>query len=362
MKKLIYAALGILLATGLLALGAKHFENAQSAATGDDRSGKVLNIYNWGAYIDPALITKFEKQTGIKVNYDTFDSNEAMLTKIQQGGTSYDITVPSDYTVQKMKQLGLLQKLDHRKLTTLKYYDPFIMNRAFDPHNAYSVPYFWGTLGITYNDKYVKAKDVQTWNDLWNPKFRNDIMLTDDARDVFGFALISMHKSVNTTSNADLLAAKGKLDALTPNVKAIAADEIKMYMAQDQAAIAVGYSGDASEMIAENSHLHYVIPKGGTNLWFDNLVIPKNAKHVAAAYKFINFINEPKNAAQNAEYIGYSTPNWAAKKLLPKSITDQKEFYPDDDMIKGDQVYTNLSQYKTQQYNDLYLEFKMNRH
>lgn len=359
MKKLIYAALGVLAAAGLLWLGAEHFQKAQSAATGNTHSNKVLNIYNWGAYIDPDLITKFEKQTGYKVNYDTFDSNEAMLTKIQQGGTSYDITVPSEYTVQKMRDLGLLRKLDLEKIPSMKYYDKHFLNLPFDPHNAYSVPYFWGTLGITYNDKYVKPNQVQTWNDLWSSRFRNDIMLTDDARDVFGFALLSMNKSVNTTNTSDLLAAKGKLAALMPNVKAIAADEIKMYMAQDQAALAVGYSGDASEMIAENKHLHYVIPKDGTNLWFDNLVIPKNAKHVDAAYAFINFINQPKNAAQNAEYIGYSTPNAGAKKILPKSVTDQKNFYPTDEMMKNYQVYTNLSQAKTEEYNDLYLEFKM---
>ncbi|MCM0599725.1 ABC transporter substrate-binding protein [Periweissella fabalis] len=360
MKRLLYAAIAVLIVAGLLALGANHFEKEQSAATGKAGSStKVLNIYNWGAYIDPNLIAKFEKQTGYKVNYDTFDSNEAMLTKIQQGGTSYDITVPSEYTVQKMKQLGLLHKLDLNKIPTLKYYDKNFLNLAFDPHNQYSVPYFWGTLGITYNDKYVKPEQIQTWNDLWKPEFRDSIMLTDDARDVFGFALISLNKSVNTTNNGDLMAAKGKLDALAPNIKAIAADEIKMYMAQDQAPLAVGYSGDASEMIAENSHLHYVIPKDGTNLWFDNLVIPKNAKHLKAAYAFINFINEPKNAAQNAEYIGYSTPNAAAKKLLPKAITAQTNFYPTDEMMKKFQVYTNLSQAKTEEYNDLYLEFKM---
>lgn len=359
MKRLLYAALAILAVIGALWLGANHFEKKQSAASGNKSNAKVLNIYNWGAYVNPDLITKFEKQTGYKVNYDTFDSNEAMLTKIQQGGTSYDITVPSEYTVQKMRDLGLLQKLDLNKITAMKYYDPRFLNLPFDPKNAYSIPYFWGTLGVTYNDKYVKPGDIKTWNDLWKPEFKNNIMLVDDARDVFGFALLSLNKSVNTTNNSDLLTAKGKLDALMPNVKAIAADEIKMYMAQNQAAIAVGYSGDASEMIDQNKHLHYVIPEDGTNLWFDNIVIPKNAKHLKAAYAFINFINQPENAAQNAEYIGYSTPNAGAKKLLPKAITRQRDFYPTNAMMKNYQVYTNLSQQKTEQYNDLYLEFKM---
>jgi spermidine/putrescine transport system substrate-binding protein len=261
--------------------------------------------------------------------------------------------------IQKMKKAHLLLPIDHSKLTTYKYINSRFLNQAFDPGNKYSVPYFWGTLGIVYNDKYIKADQVQHWDDLWNPKFKDDLMLIDSARDVLGFTLISQGKSVNDIKTSDLLAAKGKLDALMPNVKAIVADEIKMYMAQEEAPLAVTYSGEASEMLDQNKHLHYVVPSEGANLWFDNLVIPKTAKHLKAAYAFLNFINEPKNAAQNAEYIGYSTPNTAAEQLLPKSIRDDKQFYPAESTMDHLQVYQDLGQAKTEEYNDLFLEFKM---
>jgi len=325
----------------------------------DVQGNKTLTIFNWGDYIDPELITKFEKQTGYSVDYETFDSNEAMFTKIKQGGTHYDLAIPSDYMIQKMKKANLLVPLDHAKLTGLKNYDPQFMNLDFDKGNKYSVPYFWGTLGIVYNDKYVKPGEIKTWDDLWNPKWQNSIMLIDSARDVMAVGLASNNDSINTKNAGELAAAKGRLDALMPNVKAIVGDEIKMYMAQDEAKIALDFSGDASQMIAENSHLHYVVPQGKGNLWFDNIVMPKTVKNKKAAYAFINFISEPKNAAQNAEYNGYATPNEAAKALLPKSIRDDPQFYPSQSVIKQLRVYKDLGLYWTEEYNDLFLEFKM---
>lgn len=228
-------------------------------STGDSGS-KVLNLYNWGDYIDPALLSKFEKQTGYHVNVETFDSNEAMYTKIKQGGTSYDLTVPSDYMVQKMKADHLLIPLDKSKLTGMQNYGAAFMNKSFDPGNRYSIPYFWGTLGIIYNDQFIKSGELTHWNQLWRSKYRNDIMLIDSARDVMGLSLISQGHSVNTTNTRELVAAKDKLNRLSPNVKAVVADEIKMYMAEGEAPIAVDWSGEASEMMSQNSHLHYVVP------------------------------------------------------------------------------------------------------
>lgn len=327
-------------------------------STGDSGS-KVLNLYNWGDYIDPALLSKFEKQTGYHVNVETFDSNEAMYTKIKQGGTSYDLTVPSDYMVQKMKADHLLIPLDKSKLTGMQNYGAAFMNKSFDPGNRYSIPYFWGTLGIIYNDQFIKPGELTHWNQLWRSKYRNDIMLIDSARDVMGFSLISQGHSVNTTNTRELVAAKDKLNRLSPNVKAVVADEIKMYMAEGEAPIAVDWSGEASEMMSQNSHLHYVVPTEGSNMWFDNLVIPKTAKHFKAIYAFLNFMNRPENAAQNANYIGYATPNTAAYKRLPKAVREDKQFYPSQQVINRLEVYQNLSAKKVQQYNDLYLEFKM---
>ena len=319
-----------------------------------------LVIYNWGDYIDPDLLTKFTKETGIKVQYETFDSNEAMYTKIKQGGATYDIAVPSDYTIDKMVKEDLLVKLDKSKIHGFDQIGSSFKGLSFDPNNDYSIPYFWGTVGIVYNTKLVK-KAPQHWNDLWSPEYRNQIMMVDGAREVIGFSLNSLGYSLNTKNMTELRLAETKLNSLTPNIKAIVGDEMKGYMIQGDAAIGVTFSGEASEMLDKNEDLRYVVPSEGSNLWFDNLVIPKTVKHEKEAYAFINFMLKPENAAQNAEYIGYATPNEAAKTLLPKSITNDKAFYPSESTIKNLEVYNNLGKKWLGIYNDIYLQDKMYR-
>jgi spermidine/putrescine transport system substrate-binding protein len=323
--------------------------------------GNTLTVYNWGDYIDPALIKKFEKQTGLKVIYQTFDSNEAMMAKIAQGGATFDVAVPSEYAISKMKEDGLLIPLDHSQLPNLKYINPRFLNLSFDPGNRYSVPYFWGTVGIVYNPSMLGGKKITSWNDLWDPDLRNQILLVDGAREVIGMGLNSLHYSLNDTNKEHLQEAKEKLDRLVPNVKAIVGDEIKMLLANEEAAIGVVWSGDAAEIIAENDKLDYVVPKEGSNLWFDNMVIPKTAKNIEGAHAFINFMLDPKNAAQNAEYVGYSTPNEKALDYMPKEITEDKRFYPDFDSIGNLEVYENLGKRMLAYYNELFLQFKMHR-
>ncbi|WP_248625091.1 ABC transporter substrate-binding protein [Enterococcus cecorum] len=356
MKKLQSLFIGILVIIGVLALSVHHLQKSSGMS-----GAKVLNVYNWGDYIDPDLIKKFEKEYGYKVNYETFDSNEAMFTKIQQGGTAYDITIPSEYMIQKMKEENLLIPIDHSKIKGLNNIDSRFLNLSFDKNNKYSIPYFWGTLGIVYNDKFVDGKDIQSWDDLWRPELRNNVMLIDGAREVIGLGLNSLGYSLNSKNDKQLQEAVNKLRKITPNVKAIVADEIKMYMTNEESAVAVTFSGEAADMMYENEHLHYVIPKEGSNLWFDNMVIPKTAKNIQGAYDFMNFMLEPKNAAQNAEYIGYSTPNKKAMKLLPKEITSDKQFYPSDELMKHLEVYDNLGSKYLGIYNDLFLELKMYR-
>ncbi|MBC1936567.1 ABC transporter substrate-binding protein [Listeria grandensis] len=323
--------------------------------------GNTLTIYNWGDYIDPDLLKKFEKESGIKVIYQTFDSNEAMMTKIEQGGTTFDIAVPSDYAISKMREENLLIPLDKSKLPNKKYLNPRFMNLSFDEGNKYSMPYFWGTLGIIYNKKMIQDIPFTSWNDLWRPELKNQILLIDGAREVMGLGLNSLGYSLNSTNEAQLQEALMKLKEMTPNVKAIVGDEIKILMAGDEAGVAVTFSGEAAEMLDQNENLEYVIPKEGSNLWFDNMVIPKTAKNVDGAHKFINFMLNPENAAQNAEYVGYATPNEAAVKLLPKEIASDARFYPDLDQLKNLEVYDNLGKKMLAHYNELFLEFKMYR-
>ena len=221
------------------------------------------------------------------------------------------------------------------------------------------MPYFWGTLGIIYNDQMVNGRNVQHWSQLWNPRLKNNVMLIDSARDVFAMALITQGDSVNTTNYRQLRQAQRHLKQLTPNVKAIIADEMKMYMEQNEAAVGVTYSGDAREMMSVNHHLHYVVPSEGSNIWFDNMVIPRAARNKAAAYQFINFMLEPANAAQNARYVGYATPNRRAKQLLPKQVTAARAFYPPRTTMRHLQTYRDLPLHVLGEYNDLFLEFKM---
>ena len=356
MRRLYSFVLGVIAVT-LILFGVSFYMQKTTSST--SQSDKLV-IYNWGDYIDPDLITKFTDETGIEVQYETFDSNESMYTKIKQGGTTYDIAVPSDYMIDKMRKENLLIKLDKTKITGLENIGDEFLGLSFDENNDYSIPYFWGTLGIVYNDTMVENAP-EHWSDLWNSEYANDIMLVDGAREVMGIGLETLGYSLNTKSLSELNAASQKLDDLTPNIKAIVGDEMKGYMINGDAAIGVTFSGEASEMLDSNEHLHYVVPSEGSNLWFDNLVIPKTAKHIDEAYAFINFMLRPENAAQNAEYIGYSTPNDAAKKLLPDDVKNNQSFYPSEETIENLEVYDNLGQKWLGIYNDLYLQFKMYR-
>ena len=354
MKKLLISTLSIL----VICLGLLYSRDFIDSSSSGEK--QTLTIFNWGEYIDPDLIKKFEAETGIKVVYETFDSNEAMLTKIQSGSTPYDLVVPSDYMIKKMKKLDLLKKLDHSKLEGFDNIDKQFINLSFDPNNEYSVPYFWGTLGIVYNKTKVPSDlKFEKWDDLWDARLENNILLIDGAREMMGIALQSEGNSVNDTNEVNLNLAEKKLELLHKNVKAINADEKKMLMINNEAWVSVVFSGDASAIMTENENMVYSVPKEGTNLWFDNIVIPKTSKNEDAAYKFINFMLRPENAAQNAKFIGYATPNEKAKELLPEEVTSDEQFYPDLSSIEKAEVYEDLSPAMLQLYNDLFLKFKI---
>jgi len=355
MKNLLGMATAILVICAGLAFGIEALNRSQGFSTDN-----TLTIYNWGDYIEPELIAKFEEETGYKVSYETFDSNEAMYTKVKQGGTAYDVTIPSEYMIDKMAEEGLLIELDQSKITGLENIDPRFLDQSFDVGNKYSIPYFWGTLGIVYNDKLISG-EITSWNDLWDPQYKNSLLLIDGAREVMGIGLQSEGYSLNETDPLVLKKTADKLKDITPNVKAIVADEIKMYMIQGEAPLAVTFSGEASEMLWENENLHYVIPEEGSNLWFDNIVIPKTAENIEGAYAFINFMLEPENAAINAEYVGYATPNKASIEMMDPEITGDEQFYPSDDTLDKLEVYENLGPKSLGLYNDLFLELKMFR-
>lgn len=354
MKKLLTAFFGITLVSLLLLVWIQQLNTSQGYSGTD-----TITVFNWGDYIDTELVERFQEETGMTVIYETFDSNEAMFTKIEQGGTTYDIAVPSEYMIEKMKEEDLLIELDHEKLPNLQYIDERFLDLSFDEGNRYSVPYFWGTVGILYNPDMLPGKTFTSWNDLWDPALENEILLIDGAREVIGMALNSLGYSLNDTNRDHLGEALDKLNELTPNVKAIVGDENKLLMANDEAAVALVWSGDARDVMWENEALDYVVPEEGSNLWFDNMVIPKTADNVEGAHQFINFMLDPEVAAQNTEYVSYSTPNEAALNYLPEEMVTDERFYPPPELTERLEVYENIGKEMLGVYNELFLTFKM---
>lgn len=356
MKKVMQVFITVFIAAFAL-VGVTSYLNSSNGYSGAD----TLTVYNWGDYIDPDLIDKFQRETGIKVVYETFDSNEAMLTKIARGGTAFDIVIPSDYAINKMKAEGMLIRLDHSKIPNLKHIDPRFLDLSFDEGNKYSIPYFWGTMGIIYNPELTQGKEFSSWEALWDTDLRSEILLVDSAREVIGVGLNSLGYSLNDTDTDHLQEAYRKLCELTPNVKAIVGDEIKMLLANEEAAVGVVWSGDAAIIMDENDKLDYVIPSEGSMVWLDNIVIPRTARNIEGAHLFINFILDPENSAQNTEYVGYATPNAAALEYLPEEITGDERFYPGPDVTDNLEVLANLGKRMLGYYNELFLEFKMHR-
>jgi len=329
--------------------------NKSSGNASDD----AVTIYNWGEYIDPELLNQFEEESGYRVVYETFDSNEAMMTKIEQGGTSYDIAVPSEYAIETMKENDLLLPIDHSKIPNLTNIDPYFLDLSFDPKNKYSIPYFWGTVGVVYNPALLDGQTFESWEALWDPSLKGQILLVDGSREVIGMGLNSLGYSLNSTDEDELQEALSKLNKLTPNVKAIIGDEVTQLMVNEEAAVALTWSGQAADMMWENEELDFSIPQEGSNLWFDNMVIPKTAANVEGAHAFINFMLDAEVAAQNADYVGYSIPNAAAIELMDEEVTSDERFYPSEELRDNLEVYNNLGLEMLGVYNELFLEFKM---
>ncbi|MEI4771812.1 ABC transporter substrate-binding protein [Psychrobacillus sp. FJAT-51614] len=354
MKEIIRATIAIIVVCALLFF-VNDYLNKSSGNAGND----TVTIYNWGEYIDPELIAQFEDESGYRVVYETFDSNEAMMTKIEQGGTSYDIAVPSEYAIEKMKENNLLLPIDHSKIPNLENIDPYFLDLSFDPKNEFSIPYFWGTVGIVYNPTLLDGQTFDSWEALWDSSLKGQILLVDGAREVIGMGLNSLGYSLNSTNVSELQEATDKLKKLTPNVKAIIGDEVTQLMVNEEAAVALTWSGQAADMMWENEELDYAVPQEGSNLWFDNMVIPKTAANIEGAHAFINFMLDVEVAAQNADYVGYSTPNLAAVDIMDEEVTSDERFYPPEEQRDNLEVYNNLGLEMLGKYNELFLEFKM---
>lgn len=337
-------------------------DTAEQGEQTDAQGDNVVMVYNAGEYIDPEVPKLFEEETGIKVIYDTFETNEEMYPVIQAGGVVYDAVCPSDYMIEKMMQNHLLQEVDFNNVPNIKEIgkDYMKMCEQFDPGNKYVVPYTTGTVGILYNKKMLDDLGVPyptKWADLWNPKLKGEILMQDSVRDAFMVALKKEGHSMNTVSDAELDEALQDLIKQKPLVQAYVVDQVRDKMIGEEAAVGVIYSGEIlyvqGELEGTDVEIDYAIPEEGTNVWFDGWVIPWNAKHKENAEKWMNFLCRPDIAAKNFEYITYPTPNVGALALLDKSYTENKAVFPDmKEVLKKGEVYTYLGEENEAKYNN----------
>ena len=295
----------------------------------------VVYVYNWGQYINPEVLDIFTEETGIEVVYDEYETNEIMFPKIKAGAVNYDLVCPSDYMIKKMIDNDLLQEVDFDNIT---YRDNigdeyWTLAESFDPGNRYAVPYIWGTVGILYNKTMVNEK-VDSWSILWDPKYKDEILMQDSVRDAFMVAEKYLGYSMNTTDEDELQAAKKLLQQQKDLVQAYVVDQVRDKMIGNEAALGVIYSGEAIFTQRENPDLEYVIPKEGSNIWMDCWVIPKNAKHKENAEKFMDFLCRADIAYMNFDYITYSTPNIPAR-----------DYIEDEDIRNSPIAFPDLSQY-----------------
>ncbi len=321
-----------------------------------------LYIYNWGQYIDEDVIDIFEKETGLSVSYEEFETNEAMYPKVANGAGEYDLICPSDYMIQKMVEEDLLAPLNYDNIPNIKYIGKQYLKQseAFDPGNKFSVPYCWGTVGIIYNKKMVK-EPVDSWSILWDKKYYDNVLMQNSVRDAFGITLKWLGYSLNSANKNELREARDKLIEQKKNgiVQAYVVDQVRDKMWDNAAALGVIYSGEASNCISENPDLAYAIPKEGTNSWIDSWVIPKNSKHKEAAEQFINFLCRPDIALKNFEYICYSTPNIAVRDMLEdEDLKNDKILFPDEDVLDNTETFKYLGEEMDQVYYELWKEVK----
>jgi len=313
---------------------------AQSAA------GRVVNVYNWSDYIDPDVLATFTKETGIKVQYDTFDSNDTLETKLLAGKSGYDVVVPTAYFLERQIKAGVFRKLDKSKLPNLVNVWPDIAKRLafYDPGNQYAVNYMWGTTGIGYNVRAVRERlgpgaKIDSWDAVFKPenlaKFKDcGVHMLDSSDDLMPAALHQLGLNPDSTDPKELQQAAGLMMKIRPFVRKFHSSEYLNALATDEICFVVGWSGDikqAQRRAAEAKNgvdIRYVIPKEGAQMWFDNLAIPSDAPHVDEAHAFINYLLKPEVAAKNSNMVAYANGNLASQKYISKEILGDPGVYP----------------------------------
>lgn len=302
---------------------------------------KVLNVYNWSNYIDESVVKDFEEEFGVRVNYDTYGSNEELLAKLQTGVGGYDLIVPSEYMVEIMIQQGLLAELNHDNIPNLKNLDETFLDLPFDPGNRYSVPYTWGTVGIGVNTRYV-TEEVDSWEVLWNPAYKGRIVMLNDIRETFGITLKMLGYSLNSTNPEEIEEARNKLLEQKPLVKAYDSENVKHFMVSGEAWLVHAWPGDVLMAAEENPDLVYVLPKEGSSIWADSFAIPAKAPNKELAEQFINFMLRPDISARITETLYYGNPNRAAWPFISEKILSEPAVFPSEEALKNSEWMHDL--------------------
>jgi len=320
---------------------------------------RILNIYAWGGEIPKIIILKFEQETGIRVHFSTYDSNEIMYAKLKSSHKNiYDLIIPSAYFVERMRNQGMLMAIDHAQLSHYKNIAKNFLNHPYDPHNGYSIPYIWGSTGIFYNTRFIK-QPITRWEQLWDKHWTEQLMLLDDSREIFAIALMKLGYSPNDENPEHIKAAYTALMALRPNIKLFATEGVQATVIDEDAHIGVIWNSDALKAQRENSNIRYVYPKEGYVIWLDCLAIPQNASHIREAYQFINFLLRPDIAKQISLREGIALTNQAAFDNLPKSMQENTTLYPQKNQLKHATYQHNMSEASMNLYSQYWQQFKL---
>jgi len=368
MRKIALLLCLVLTLAMLTGCGSKTAEPAAPAADAGEtttettaKSDVELTVFNWYDYIDPAVIEMFEAETGIKVKYVNFTTNEEMYTKIEAGAGTYDVLFPSEYMIERMIAKDLLAELDLSAMPNFANVKEGLKNPSYDPGNKYSIPYMWGTVGILYNTEMV-PEGVTSWASLFDTKYAGNVIMMNSMRDTVGLALKYLGYSLNTRSEEELNAAKEilikqKQDKIESGYLL---DETKDKMVGNEAAMAVVYSGDAQYAIEKNEKLAYAVPEEGSNIWVDGMVIPKSSKNIEAAQKFIDFMCRPDVAQMNFDYIYYCSPIQQVADGLSEEDAASATINPSEEVIARCEYFNDVSDCMAL-YENVWMEVRLAR-
>jgi len=314
-------------------------------ATGCSSEEKeVINVLNYDIYIDKTLITDFEKENNVTIKYDTYSTPEEMYIKAKAGASNYDLIISSEYMIERMINEGMVNKLNFANIPNYQYIGEQFKNQPYDPDNKYAVPYFWGTLGILYNKNAVDVSS-KSWNILWDKKYDQRIIMMDSQRDSFGAALKLLGYSLNTVNEKELDEAKALLLKQKPLVMAYITDGAPDIMINEEADMALVWSGEAVSAMAENENLDFIVPKEGSNIWIDAMFVPETSKNQQLAEKFINFLCSKESTLRNIDEVWYSTVNTEAIKEVPEELINNKAFNLSNEDIKNMEMFRDPKEF-----------------